>query len=1174
MDINDKLSIDSPIDNKNIIEFITFRTDTSGIQKKIKAYQIAKHIWVVPERYYAEPLNISDEYKIDGGIYNENYLTTDKERQEYLDAICILFKRINNVIEGKKLLSLLSSASPFPFKDDTNKYLLKEALLYVNEENFEFKFFTSNIILFGPGTNISKNQVLPLNGDDATSGVGSVSEICYNPFFTKKFGEYSLDPVIGLIECLLKSLYNLYGIKVSDDIKIPYKLQRALNTDKYSYINLEEALIFGGNDYKIFTEKPYWLSNDYFLKSLNTFEENKAKYEKDLKNDPNLNNELNQYLQQKYSFSISKIWSLNLTAFADIFNINIPTSFLASITFWDRSQYYKINYPNDYNIDGFVNGQWNTNLKNIEKDNNFIIFDKPKQIITYINDIFNLRYTSNLYEDNLDIESNNYYLNFMFEYDKGNNFTINQYKALLDTLDNDFIDSLPPIQGMNAQNKLTSLPIISKGTDTENINSELLLPIHYLKSQTYNLDMYSSIKFTTNIYEVVSEKNSELVYTFLPHINEIMENYSINNTIKTEEEFYNWMENLFINYSIDILEKRNSIIPGITAVLPWIGKALNILNTNNDFEEELQLSGIKGLIKEYENFIIPDMIVPDIPLDNMPRTYDDIDKKLSEIYTKNKFLFLKGYYFIVQEWWTTYYIQFIELKYLCSGAINKQQQLLITVLEKQLFYFTNNGLFPFDAMERMINEFNRSIDIFSRISQQALNNVDIFINECALFIFNNEVYPLFLNNVENNINKANDNVLNYINKATSLTEEQIKELTVKYTFSSIAEVEFFNESYFKKITNMDIKNILTNIKNINNLILSGSQINDDITIFDESGNNLNIKFDPSIRIVDGHTNVAFKLDKSSQYINIPTENINFSFMESFSIDFWLKILDSTESTTLLNCIEDDIGWKLSIQNNNLLWEMKDNLGNNFTSLFTFNINNIWHNITLSIDRLTNTFNCFLDGKLINTDNISNIFSLETNTPIEIQSDNGAILLEAFSILNYPLQQQEVLNRYREAFSNNYTRNYYGDILKYNENYQLYNKTSPDKEVKKVFTNDKDYIAIEYNQNTNNPTFFSLIQKEQSKIYVEENDEVYICVQGDPLNYITIDNNQAVLTKDINLATSFKLKTNLNKPNSLIFSENSQALRLSNRLNDENYILLDLVSKLDDEPLNIFYWEFI
>lgn len=56
---------------------------------------------MAPERYYGESLSIDEEYKVDGGIYDSNFLSQDSEKDKFLQAIITLLKRINSTNAGE-----------------------------------------------------------------------------------------------------------------------------------------------------------------------------------------------------------------------------------------------------------------------------------------------------------------------------------------------------------------------------------------------------------------------------------------------------------------------------------------------------------------------------------------------------------------------------------------------------------------------------------------------------------------------------------------------------------------------------------------------------------------------------------------------------------------------------------------------------------------------------------------------------------------------------------------------------------------------------------------------------------------------------------------------------------------------------------------------------------------
>ncbi|MCQ2020789.1 tetanus/botulinum neurotoxin, partial [Clostridium butyricum] len=263
MKINGNLNIDSPVDNKNVAIVRSRKSDVF-----FKAFQVAPNIWIVPERYYGESLKINEDQKFDGGIYDSNFLSTNNEKDDFLQATIKLLQRINNNVVGAKLLSLISTAIPFPYENNTEDYRQTNYLSSKNNEHY----YTANLVIFGPGSNIIKNNVIYYKKEYAESGMGTMLEIWFQPFLTHKYDEFYVDPALELIKCLIKSLYYLYGIKPNDNLNIPYRLRNEFNSLEYSELDMIDFLISGGIDYKLLNTNPYWFIDKYFIDTSKNFE--------------------------------------------------------------------------------------------------------------------------------------------------------------------------------------------------------------------------------------------------------------------------------------------------------------------------------------------------------------------------------------------------------------------------------------------------------------------------------------------------------------------------------------------------------------------------------------------------------------------------------------------------------------------------------------------------------------------------------------------------------------------------------------------------------------------------------------------------------------------------------------------------------------------------------------
>lgn len=151
MKINNNFNINSLVDNRDVAIVRGRKTDAL-----FKVFQVAPNIWIAPERYYGESLNINEDQKSDGGIYDSSFLSTDNEKDEFLQATVKILQRINNNVIGAKLLSLISTAISFPYEYKPGDYRQTNYLTSKYNEHY----YTANLVIFGPGSNIIKNNVV------------------------------------------------------------------------------------------------------------------------------------------------------------------------------------------------------------------------------------------------------------------------------------------------------------------------------------------------------------------------------------------------------------------------------------------------------------------------------------------------------------------------------------------------------------------------------------------------------------------------------------------------------------------------------------------------------------------------------------------------------------------------------------------------------------------------------------------------------------------------------------------------------------------------------------------------------------------------------------------------------------------------------------------------------
>ncbi|QEZ70856.1 peptidase M27 (plasmid) [Paraclostridium bifermentans] len=1167
MDIIDNVDITLPENGEDIVIVGGRRYDYNGDLAKFKAFKVAKHIWVVPGRYYGEKLDIQDGEKINGGIYDKDFLSQNQEKQEFMDGVILLLKRINNTLEGKRLLSLITSAVPFPNEDDgiykQNNFILSDKT---------FKAYTSNIIIFGPGANLVENKVIAFNSGDAENGLGTISEICFQPLLTYKFGDYFQDPALDLLKCLIKSLYYLYGIKVPEDFTLPYRLTNNPDKTEYSQVNMEDLLISGGDDLNAAGQRPYWLWNNYFIDAKDKFDKYKEIYENQMKLDPNLEINLSNHLEQKFNINISELWSLNISNFARTFNLKSPRSFYKALKYYYRKKYYKIHYNEifgtNYNIYGFIDGQVNASLK--ETDLNII--NKPQQIINLIDNNNILLIKSYIYDDELNKIDYNFYNNYEIPYNYGNSFKIpNITGILLPSVNYELIDKIPKIAEIKPYIKdSTPLPDSEKTPIPKELNVGIPLPIHYLDSQIYKGDEDKDFILSPDFLKVVSTKDKSLVYSFLPNIVSYFDGYD-KTKISTDKKYYLWIREVLNNYSIDITRTENIIgIFGVDEIVPWMGRALNILNTENTFETELRKNGLKALLSKDLNVIFPKTKVDPIPTDNPPLTIEKIDEKLSDIYIKNKFFLIKNYYITIQQWWICCYSQFLNLSYMCREAIINQQNLIEKIILNQLSYLARETSINIETLYILSVTTEKTIEDLREISQKSMNNICNFFERASVSIFHTDIYNKFIDHMKYIVDDANTKIINYINSNSNITQEEKNYLINKYMLTE-EDFNFFNFDKLINLFNSKIQLTIKNEKPEYNLLLSINQNESNENITDISGNNVKISYSNNINILDGRNEQAIYLDNDSQYVDFKSKNFENGVTNNFTISFWMRTLEKvdTNSTLLTSKLnENSAGWQLDLRRNGLVWSMKDHNKNEINIYLNDFLDISWHYIVVSVNRLTNILTVYIDGELSVNRNIEEIYNLYSDVgTIKLQASGSKVRIESFSILNRDIQRDEVSNRYINYIDNVNLRNIYGERLEYNKEYEVSNYVYPRNLLYKV--NDI-YLAIERGSNSSNRFKLILININEDKKFVQQKDIVIIkdVTQNKYLG-ISEDSNKIKLV-DRNNALELILDNHLLNPNYTTFStKQEEYLRLSNIDGIYNWVIKD-VSRLND----IYSWTLI
>ncbi|HIE5672890.1 TPA: non-toxic nonhemagglutinin NTNH [Clostridium botulinum] len=1192
MNINDNLSINSPVDNKNVVVVRARKTDTV-----FKAFKVAPNIWVAPERYYGESLSIDEEYKVDGGIYDSNFLSQDSEKDKFLQAIITLLKRINSTNAGEKLLSLISTAIPFPYgyigggyyapnmitfgsAPKSNKKLnslisstipfpyagYRETNYLSSEDNKSF--YASNIVIFGPGANIVENNTVFYKKEDAENGMGTMTEIWFQPFLTYKYDEFYIDPAIELIKCLIKSLYFLYGIKSSDDLVIPYRLRSELENIEYSQLNIVDLLVSGGIDPKFINTDPYWFTDNYFSNAKKVFEDHRNIYETEIEGNNAIGNDIKLRLKQKFRININDIWELNLNYFSKEFSIMMPDRFNNALKHFYRKQYYKIDYPENYSINGFVNGQINAQLS--LSDRNQDIINKPEEIINLLNGNNVSLMRSNIYGDGLKSTVDDFYSNYKIPYNRAYEYHFNNSNdSSLDNVNIGVIDNIPEIIDVNPyKENCDKFSPVQKITSTREINTNIPWPINYLQAQNTNNEKFS---LSSDFVEVVSSKDKSLVYSFLSNVMFYLDSIKDNSPIDTDKKYYLWLREIFRNYSFDITATQEiNTNCGINKVVTWFGKALNILNTSDSFVEEFQNLGAISLINKKENLSMPIIESYEIPNDMLGLPLNDLNEKLFNIYSKNTAYFKKIYYNFLDQWWTQYYSQYFDLICMAKRSVLAQETLIKRIIQKKLSYLIGNSNISSDNLALMNLTTTNTLRDISNESQIAMNNVDSFLNNAAICVFESNIYPKFISFMEQCINNINIKTKEFIQKCTNINEDEKLQLINQNVFNSL-DFEFLNIQNMKSLFSSETALLIKEETWPYELVLYAFKEPGNNVIGDASGKNTSIEYSKDIGLVYGINSDALYLNGSNQSISFSNDFFENGLTNSFSIYFWLRNLGKdTIKSKLIGSKEDNCGWEIYFQDTGLVFNMIDSNGNEKNIYLSDVSNNSWHYITISVDRLKEQLLIFIDDNLVANESIKEILNIYSSNIISLLSENNPSYIEGLTILNKPTTSQEVLSNYFEVLNNSYIRDSNEERLEYNKTYQLYNYVFSDKPICEVKQNNNIYLTINNTNNLNlQASKFKLLSINPNKQYVQKLDEVIISVLDNMEKYIDIsEDNRLQLIDNKNNAKKMIISNDIFISNCLTLSYNGKYICLSMKDENHNWMICN-----NDMSKYLYLWSF-
>lgn len=747
MKINGPFDVQAKPDGKNIIVFESPRKNSTGTPKRLKAFQIAKHIWVVPERYYGEELVVNDSHKQDGGIYDSEYLTTsDVEKQAFLDNIRTLFERINNTDFGKRFLSLLTSAVPLPIKE-SNKLKAINGLYDMGGEDYHI----ANLIIFGPGVNLMDMKVLPLNLPYASNARGIASELCFTPHITSEFGEYVQDPALTLWSKLIEVLHSLYGIRIPDEYALPYHFIGAQNI--YSKCTCEEILIAGGQDYEYAQNHPNWPRETYFQETKNKFEaeiKNMGKELENWKTTTDYDDVFYQYLMGKFSVDIESIWELTAEKMANYLGVECQKHYYYAKNSIVRPRYYYLNFSVDYSNSGFMKGQKNRNYKEYTAQ---YLFKRPSIHSCYESDLSS-KYCADIFEQALQTISNEYYIITKIKQQPIDSTNIlnktNSKNKTMESFDANTVDKLAEINYDRFHKvEISSLPELPQYPSTKMETVKVPITEHYISAQNAELISGNNVMFTSSFNEKIKKQGVPLVYSPLKKLVNYF-NADIIKTLKTEEKISTWLEEIILIFKseVEAIQLVNTI-EGVSLIVPWISQSLNVLNNSSkgNFLENIEFGGVNGLIEYPVEFRYP--TIESLTFKNVTNKYstiDEVNRIIKNVELARQKQWEAVYNFTLQQWWSTFHFQFVKRLYQIRESLFYQ----IQAIKKHIFNSLSEiaGATANNIADSLVKKGHRAVERLQKSAQAAIEYINESLSQCSIAYFKHDILPGVLNKLK------------------------------------------------------------------------------------------------------------------------------------------------------------------------------------------------------------------------------------------------------------------------------------------------------------------------------------------------------------------------------------------------------------------------------------------
>ncbi len=511
----------------------------------------------------------------------------------------------------------------------------------------------------------------------------------------------------------------------------------------------------------------------------------------------------------------------------------------------------------------------------------------------------------------------------------------------------------------------------------------------------------------------------------------------------------------------DFTDETNEVstmdkIADITIVIPYIGPALNIGNMiyKGEFVEAIIFSGAVILLE-----IVPEIALPVLGtfalvsyVSNKVLTVQTIDNALSKRNEK----WDEVYKYIVTNWLAIVNTQINLIREKMKKALENQAEATKAIINYQYNQYTeeekNNINFNIDDLSSKLNESINS----------AMININKFLDQCSVSYLMNSMIPYAVKRLKDFDASVRDVLLKYIYDNRGTLIGQVNRLKDKVNNTLSADIPFQLSKY---VDNKKLLSTFTEyIKNITNAsILSIVYKDDDLIDLSRYGAEIYNGDKVYYNSIDKNQIRLINLESSTIEVILKKAIVYNSMYENFSTSFWIRIpkyfnsISLNNEYTIINCMENNSGWKVSLNYGEIIWTLQDTQEIKQRVVFKYsqmiNISdyiNRWIFVTITNNRITKS-KIYINGRLIDQKPISNLGNIHASNKIMFKLDgcrdpHRYIVIKYFNLFDKELSEKEIKDLYDNQSNSGILKDFWGDYLQYDKSYYMLNLYDPNKYV--------------------------------------------------------------------------------------------------------------------------------